>query len=47
MALVLQPNSYENNAELQKKMERFRQMCIKANIAAWIIPQVHKTLGIK
>jgi len=48
MALVLQPNSYETNAdELQTTMERFRQMCSKANIAAWIIPQMQKGLGIK
>jgi len=47
MALVLQPNSYENNADLQIKMERFRQMCSRENIAAWIIPQMQKELGLK
>ncbi|MDD5155075.1 MAG: 7-carboxy-7-deazaguanine synthase QueE [Candidatus Omnitrophica bacterium] len=47
LALVLQPNSYEHDTKLQQKMERFRQMCIDADVVAWIIPQVHKIRGIK
>ncbi len=47
LALILQPNSYENDAELEKKMERFQKICSNANVAAWIIPQVHKLLGVK
>jgi organic radical activating enzyme len=47
LALVLQPNSFENDENLMRKMERFRQMCSRENVAAWIIPQMHKELGIK
>jgi 7-carboxy-7-deazaguanine synthase len=47
LALVLQPNSYEDDAALEKKMEGFRKICVDARVPAWIIPQMHKLLGVR
>jgi len=45
--LVLQPNSYEDRISLDRKLERFRDICINENIPACIIPQVHKVIGVR
>ncbi|MEW6102064.1 MAG: 7-carboxy-7-deazaguanine synthase QueE [Candidatus Omnitrophota bacterium] len=45
--LVLQPNSYEDSPELRSKTELFKGMCLKEDIAACIIPQMHKLIGVK
>ncbi|MEW6170728.1 MAG: 7-carboxy-7-deazaguanine synthase QueE [Candidatus Omnitrophota bacterium] len=47
IVLVLQPNTQENDIYLQKKIEGFRDMCIKENITTCIIPQVHRRLGVR
>jgi len=45
--LVLQPDSRVEYAALQEKVQRFKYICISENIAACIIPQIHKIVGIK
>lgn len=45
--LVLQPNSYEHDDMLKKKIENFKEVCIKNNITTCIIAQMHKVVGIK
>jgi len=45
--LVLQPNSYENDGALTKKLENFKDICIKEGVITCIIPQMHKIVGIK
>lgn len=47
VTLVLQPNTYENDAQLKNKTEYFRFLCIKNNIPTCIIPQMHKQVGIR
>lgn len=45
--LVLQPNSHEEQGELKAKLEKFKDLCSRENIAACVIPQIHKRVGIK
>lgn len=45
--LVLQPNSYENQAALAEKLKNFEDICRKENVSARIIPQMHKVKGLK
>jgi 7-carboxy-7-deazaguanine synthase len=45
--LVLQPNSSDDNEDLQVMLRKFREICQEAKITACIIPQVHKIAGIK
>lgn len=45
--LVLQPNSFEYGAMLAKKIEEYKEICLKENIAACIIPQMHRLIGVK
>jgi 7-carboxy-7-deazaguanine synthase len=45
--LVLQPNSYEDDDLLEAKLEKFKDICISENVAACIIPQIHKRIGIR
>jgi organic radical activating enzyme len=45
--LVLQPNSYENNAELIHKTHTFKDLCIQEKVTALVIPQIHRVLEIK
>jgi 7-carboxy-7-deazaguanine synthase len=45
--LVLQPNSYEKKASLLEKTEKFRDICLNENIASCVIPQIHKTIGVR
>jgi len=45
--LVLQPNSEENSNRMAKKLEKFKGVCLKNNITACIIPQIHKISRVK
>lgn len=45
--LILQPNSQQEYSQLREKIESLRDICIKDNIIACIIPQMHKKIGIK
>lgn len=45
--LVLQPNSYEKSAALDNKIEDFSNICRDNDMTACIIPQMHKSIGIK
>ncbi len=45
--LVLQPNSYENYGSLMEKLEGFKDICIRNNVTACVIPQMHKVVGIR
>lgn len=47
LTLVLQPDSNSDYAQIEAKLENFKNICIKNNIAACIIPQAHKMIGIK
>ncbi|MDD5730823.1 MAG: 7-carboxy-7-deazaguanine synthase QueE [Candidatus Omnitrophica bacterium] len=44
--LVLQPNSLEDGLELRTKLNSFRNICSRENIAACVIPQMHKLIGV-
>lgn len=45
--LVLQPNSYENHDNLDGKLKKFKNICRREGVAACVIPQVQKVIGIK
>lgn len=45
--LVLQPNSYENDGALAKKLENFKNICTKEEVLSFVIAQMHKITGIK
>lgn len=45
--LVLQPNSYDNQAELNGKLDSFKQICSRENVIACVIPQIHKLTGMR
>ncbi|MFA5411158.1 MAG: 7-carboxy-7-deazaguanine synthase QueE [Candidatus Omnitrophota bacterium] len=45
--LVLQPDSNEDYALLEGKLEGFKDICTREGITACIIPQLHKRIGIK
>lgn len=45
--LVLQPNSYEIDAQLLKKIEDYKNICLKEKVTTCIIPQMHKFIGIQ
>mgnify|MGYP001583134802 FL=1 len=45
--LVLQPNCYENHNQLKDKLENFKNICVKENVMACVIPQMHKEIGMK
>jgi organic radical activating enzyme len=47
LILVLQPNSYEDYNLIKEKLEHFRNTCLKNNVTACIIPQMHKMLSVK
>lgn len=44
---VLQPNSFEDYNSLKEKLENFRNTCLKDNVTACVIPQMHKIIGVK
>ncbi|MDD5129616.1 MAG: 7-carboxy-7-deazaguanine synthase QueE [Candidatus Omnitrophica bacterium] len=45
--LVLQPNSYENQAVLLEKMKNFKEIASQEGVTTCVIPQIHKTMGLK
>jgi organic radical activating enzyme len=45
--LVLQPNSYEDYNLLEAKLENFKDICLRENVAVCIIPQMHKKIGVE
>jgi organic radical activating enzyme len=45
--LVLQPNSYEKRRKLAGKLKEFKEICLKEKVTTCVIPQLHKTAGIK
>ncbi|MEI6631897.1 MAG: 7-carboxy-7-deazaguanine synthase QueE [bacterium] len=47
VVMVLQPNSREDSEPLRKKIEDFRDTCIKHHITSCIIPQIHKVVGFR
>lgn len=42
LVLVLQPNTFEDDAEVRSKIEYFRDLTLKENITVCMIPQMHK-----
>jgi organic radical activating enzyme len=47
LILVLQPNSYDDAEALHRKMEEFKDMAFREQIATCIIPQMHKLIGLR
>jgi 7-carboxy-7-deazaguanine synthase len=47
LILVLQPNSFEDDARLRRKMQNFKEICLQEGIQGCIIPQMHKVLNLK
>lgn len=45
--LVMQPNSFEENNQLEEKLEKFRDICREENVIYCVISQMHKAVGIK
>lgn len=45
--LVLQPNSFEKDPAMVRKLERFKKMCMARGIVTCIIPQVHKMAKVR
>ncbi len=47
LILVLQPNSFEEDADLKAKLMNFKEICEKEKILGCVIPQVHKILNLE
>ena len=47
LILVLQPNCYDDAKALHLKMEKFKDMALREQIATCIIPQMHKLIGLR
>jgi 7-carboxy-7-deazaguanine synthase len=47
LILVLQPNSFDDNPRLRKKLQNFKEICAHEGIQGCIIPQMHKILNLK
>jgi organic radical activating enzyme len=45
--LVLQPNSFENHGRLTEKLEKLKIICRKEKVSTFVIPQIHRLVGIK
>lgn len=45
--LVLQANSYENQAALQEKLLNFKEIANQQGVTACVIPQMHKLMGLR
>ena len=45
--LVLQPNSYENQSVLHKKLLNFREIANQQRVTTCVIPQIHKIMGLR
>jgi len=47
IVFVLQPDYNENGSDINAKLEKFKEICVKEGVATCIIPQMHKKLGLK
>ena len=45
--LVLQPNTDENHGRLAEKLEKFKTICRKEKVGAFVIPQIHRLVGVR
>ena len=45
--LVLQPEDGAQHLSLTEKLEKFKTMCRKEKVSAFVIPQIHKLVGLK
>lgn len=45
--LVLQPDSNSAYAQIEEKLNNFKNICVENNITACVIPQVHKMIGLR
>jgi len=45
--LVLQPNSYEWNVDLEEKVSQFKRICLDEGIVTCVIHQMHKIIGVR
>lgn len=45
--VVLQPNSFEGRNSLGHKLEIFKKTCEGQGVAACVIPQMHKVIGVR
>jgi len=45
--LILQPNSYEQQAMLDDKLSRFKDIANQQGVTTCIIPQIHKIMGLR
>lgn len=45
--LVLQPNSQEDYSRIEKKLQDFKNTCMRHKVTSCIIPQMHKVIGVK
>jgi 7-carboxy-7-deazaguanine synthase len=45
--VVLQPDSNDRSGQMQQRVERLRDVCTEAQVAACIIPQMHKLVGLR
>ena len=47
IVFVLQPDYKEDNNDINAKLEKFKEICLKEGVATCIIPQMHRRLGLK
>jgi organic radical activating enzyme len=47
LILVLQPNSFEDYAQMRDKLEHFKEIAMHHEITACVIQQLHKKIGLK
>lgn len=45
--LVLQPDSSEDSAQLEPKVDSLRDLCALEGITSCVIPQMHKVIGVR
>lgn len=47
IVFVLQPDYNENDGDVNAKLEKYKEICVKEGVATCIIPQMHRKLGLK
>lgn len=45
--LVLQPDSNEDSAQIDPKVDSLRDLCALEGITSCVIPQIHKVIGVR
>lgn len=45
--LVLQPNCYEDQDKIMKKLKKFKAICAEEDVTACVIAQMHKVAGLR